>query len=649
MNKKLITYSIMPSNIQNDSQIIEIANDIEYQYKEGISNLAIFSMSLHIDSVPIRDKVTGYCENYLKIKKELDKRGLKSGILIQSTIGHGARKFPQPYQEYIRFTDGKGEGISCPLDKNFHKYIYDCTVKIAKCGPDTILIDDDFRLLGRGGKACACPLHLAKFNELTGTNLTREELFNIVTTDHEKCEEYTNKFVQVEYESLYELARTIRNAIDSVDPSIQGLLCTGGDDPVTITKILAGKNNPSIMRIGSAYYSYNSTSGFTYSMLRTALQKTQFESVDYLLAETDTCPHMRYSKTAKQLNAHYIGTLLEGMKGAKHWITKLSGGKNIEWIMGDAYRKILKKNAGLYQTVASLVDGITWHGFKIPVPKKRVHSFKRPVFSDFNSFSEKCFERLGLPMYFGAKNGGITCFCDGNDRYFDNQELAKELSGKAIFSSDVAKTVVERGFKNYLGVTVEEFDSDNKPSGEIVNVLENNVALPVGVKKLVEINGDVKRSSVLTKTDIGQSGVTNISSGTTEYENEFGGKVAVFSGTPNCESNYYQGYSFLNYPRKMQFVKMLKWFNEPVIYTPGDDLIYLKTGTLSNGKNLTSFINLGYDEVENVKLVYPTKPQKVSFVDFDGQIKELPFTYENGQIITQKTLNCLDVLILIIE
>ena len=648
MHKKLVTYSIMPTHVKNSKQIDEICNDIQMQYEKNISTMPIFSMSLHITENPPTNKVDAYCEDYLKIKRELDKRGLKSGILIQSTIGHGSRKFPQPYQEYIRLTDGNGEGISCPLDKDFHNYIYNCVVKIAKCGPSAILLDDDFRLLGRSGKACACPLHMAKFNKLAGTNLTREELFNIVTSDHEKCEEYTNLFVEVQFESLRELAHTIRNAIDSVDPTIQGAFCTGGDDSVAITKIIAGKNNPSIMRIGSGYYSYNSTSGFTYNLFRTGLQKAQFSGVDYLLAETDTCPHMRYSKTAKQLNAHYVGSILEGVKGAKHWITRLTKAGEREWGAGIAYRKILAKNASLYQTVANLVDGITWHGFKIPVPKERVKTFKKAVFSDFNSFGEKCFERLGLPMYFSAEKGGITCFTDGNDRYFNSEELLVELSNKAIFSSDVAKTVVERGFKDYLGVTVEEFDANNKPNAEIYVKNDNTINTPVGIKKLVAINNNVQEDTKMLYSD-GLNGERYVSLGSTRYENEFGGKVAVFCGTPNCESNYYQGYSFLNPTRKEQFISLLKWFNEPVIYAPGDDLIYLKTGTLNDGRNLTSFINLGYDDVENVTLVYPINPQKVSFVDFDGQIKELNFTYENGRIITQKTLNCLDVLILIIE
>ncbi|MBR5439621.1 MAG: hypothetical protein IKV61_05335 [Clostridia bacterium] len=647
MDKKLIRYSVMPLNAQSDEIINQICNDIQKQYEDGFVDLAIFSMSLHPDSNPVRDKVTGFCDTYLKISNELEKRGLKCGVLIQSTIGHGAHKSNTPFQEYIKFTDGKGDGICCPMDENFKKYIYDCVVKVAECKPAVFLVDDDFRLMARGGKSCACPMHMAKFNELNGTNLSREELFNIVTSDDSRCEDYTKKFIKVQYDSLEDLAKVIRDAFDSVDPTIQGVFCSGGDDVVNISKILAGKGNPSIARIGNGSYSYNSTSGFSYAMLRAAIQNTQFKGVDYLIAETDTCPQNRYSKTAKQLHAHYVGSILEGIKGAKHWITRLTKCENIEWESGVAYRKILKKNNGLYETVASLVDGVTWHGFKIPVQKQKTLSYKSRVYFEINNFAEKCFERLGLPMFFGNDNGGITCFVDGNDYCYNDEELLNELKGKAIFSSETAKKVAERGFEKYLGVKIEEFE-DIKPGMEIVYPMNNTVAVQQGSKKLVQLDNSAYVPSKYFKLDSNNNQIF-VSPSAVEYKNELGGYMVTFAGTPNCENTFFQGYSFFNQTRKNQLINILKQSGEPVIYYPGDEGVYLKTGTLSNGNNFTAIFNLCYDEIEQVKLVYPTKPSKVSFIDCDGSIKEIPFTYENGTIYVDKTLNCLDTLFLIIK
>ena len=647
ISDKMVVYSCMGIRFSDESQIQKICNEVEYQYNNGICNMAIFYMSLHPDTVPLRDKVTLLCSDYLKIKKELDKRGLKSAVVVQSLIGHGSRKCKVPFQEYIKLTDGVGDGICCPLDKDFINYVYNCIQKIAKCNPSAIIIDDDIRLINRGGKGCACPLHLKRFNEEAGTNLGREELYNILTTEHEKGEEYAQKFVNVQYNSLIELVKVIRSAIDSVDPSIQGALCNGGDNCEDLAKILAGKNNPTIVRVGNACYSYNSTSGFTYNMYRTAVQRAELKNIDYLITEADNCPGLRYSKTAKQLNSHYIATILEGMKGALHHIGKEPAQDNV------AYKKILSKNTGLYNALVDILDGVTWHGFKIPVPKTKKVAFKKAVTSEINSFGEKCFERLGLPMYFSTAIGGITCFTDNNDVFFTDNELLVELSGNAIFSSDLAKRVAERGFEKYLGVKVKDYDLDMKPYGEKYypsNLKQTMV--PVNYKKLEKLNDSVKTLSVLFHHDSQKNLATGeilLTVGATQYKNELGGNITVFSGTPNCESTYYQGYAFLNAGRKQQFIDILKNSGEPVIYYAGDENMYLKTGTLKDGRNLTSLINLCYDEVENLELVYPIKPKKVSFMDGDGSIKEIPFTYENGSIKTNVTLYCLDALILIIE
>jgi hypothetical protein len=64
------------------------------------------------------------------------------------------------------------------------------------------------------------------------------------------------------------------------------------------------------------------------------------------------------------LHTHCTGLILEGANGAKHWITRLAAH---EPESGKAYRKILAKHRGFYQTLADLVPTLTWRGFRIPV------------------------------------------------------------------------------------------------------------------------------------------------------------------------------------------------------------------------------------------------------------------------------------------
>ena len=62
--------------------------------------------------------------------------------------------------------------------------------------------------------------------------------------------------------------------------------------------------------------------------------------VDIYLAETDTCPHNRYSTSAAMLHGHFTASILEGATGAKHWITRNTA---TEVNSGKAFRKTLIK------------------------------------------------------------------------------------------------------------------------------------------------------------------------------------------------------------------------------------------------------------------------------------------------------------------
>lgn len=44
------------------------------------------------------------------------------------------------------------------------------------------MVDNDFRLMFRSGGGCTCSLHMKRFNELAGTNMTREDLINEINS-----------------------------------------------------------------------------------------------------------------------------------------------------------------------------------------------------------------------------------------------------------------------------------------------------------------------------------------------------------------------------------------------------------------------------------------------------------------------------------
>lgn len=117
----------------------------------------------------------------------------------------------------------------CPYDDGFKEYIYDALRTIALHNPDHIMIDDDFRLIFRGGNGCACPLHMKRFNALARTNMTRKELLESIQSGTEEGRKYEQILIETQEESLVETAKVMRAGIDSVNPSLPASFCCVGN------------------------------------------------------------------------------------------------------------------------------------------------------------------------------------------------------------------------------------------------------------------------------------------------------------------------------------------------------------------------------------------------------------------------------------
>ncbi len=638
-------YSIMAYNTEH---IDEICEDIKFQIENGIADCPLFSMTLVPEGDPPIDKAAAFCEKYRPFQKKLHEMGLKCGILVQATIGHGyplAADFP--YQHLIKLSDGTSEFIVCPYDESFREYIKNVMTALAKEGPDVIMVDDDFRLYHRGGKGCACPLHLKEFNKNAGTSFDRTELLRAVN----ESKEYNDIYVSTIGDSLIGAAKAMRDGIDAVNPSLPGVFCGCGHNfefGAEIAKTLAGKGNPTVVRINNGNYLANHGRGFSNVFLRAATQIELIrDKVDVILDETDTCPQNRYSTPAQTLHAHHVGTILEGAMGAKHWITRLS---SFEPQSGKAYRKKLAENRKMYDALAKIAPNLSWRGCKIPLaPKPNFLFDDSDIYS--NNISAWCtnvLERLGLPMYYSSKNGGVA-FMNGNyDSKFSNEEIKNMLSNgeKAILSADTAKNLLERGFSSLLGVEVRKWEGLSMRSEKVFGMGRCNVQ-PKSLE-IVPKDKRVKIDSMVQHT-IDRVNFTDLFPGVTVFENDEGGKVAVFSGTPDCDWGITQPFSYLCETRKKQLIRLLSAWGELPVYYPEDAEVYLKAADMPDGTLFCALINLGLDELDTIPLFCEKKVKKVETLNSEGEKIECNFTADGNNITVMKNARTLDPVILFIS
>jgi hypothetical protein len=642
-------YTMMP--LMTD-RIDEICDNIADQYERKIANEALFIMNLQPEGEPVSDKAANYCKTYDIYAERLAARGLRCGILAQATIGHGPTMTQKPkMQHIIGLTDGKESFTVCPYDENFRNYIEKAMATLTKRHPSTLMVDDDFRLFARNQRGCVCPRHLAEIGKRAGRSFTREELLSAMNGNGEEAQRIIDIFYDTQIDSLVGAAKAMRRGIDSVDPKQQGAFCLCGDTCEgvrEIAKILAGEGNPVIIRVNNAKYTAAGARGVAQVISRAATQIAALDGVaDYFLAETDTCPHNRYSTSASSLHTHFTTSILEGVAGCKHWITKTN---NFEPQSGKAYRDKLAKFAGFYNTLSEITPTIKWKGCKIPLakdplrPRAPISDFKTP--SNDIAWASCVLERLGIPMYFSKGNNGVIFFDGYRDEFFNDGEIKEMLSSTLVLSSISAQKLIERGFGEYLGIEISDILPNDPPAR--FEKYENGEK-STAQKKLKKITVKNSNVEVISEVYTILNGITPspIFPAVTCFKNSLGGTAIVFAGSPDTSFTYSEAFSFLCSSRKKQLVSIMQKYGELPVYYPDDAEVYMKAGILPDGGIFCAFFNIGLDNLEEVTLVADRKITEITMLSPDGKFNAADFSVsEDGKITVNTPADILNPVIL---
>lgn len=641
-------YSIMPFDTNH---VEEICKDIKDQYEMGAADLALFMFKLVPEGDPVIPKAEQQVEKYIIFRDRLAEMGLKCGALVQCSIGHGYKlsAYP-PFQQLIGLADNEKKYTTCPYDKGFQDYIRHSLKVIAEAKPEVIMIDDDFRLIQRSYLGCVCPDHMKAIEELNGAPLTRERIHQAVLGDSAEDKRITDIFVKTQIDSLLESARAMREGIDLVDKKLQGIYCTCGisaEGAAEIANILAGEGNPVIVRVNNGNYSPMGARYLTVAYQRAAIEVTVMRSqgkVDYFLAETDTCPQNRYSTGAQSLHSHYTGTILEGISGAKHWITRLG---EFEPNAGKAYRKILGKHTKFYDKLAEIVPTLKWRGCRAPLSTVPDYCFKGyDNSSALNDWVKCVLERLGLPVYYSAEQGGAAFLERNGTENFTDDEMKEMLSGTLVLDGFAAKNLCNRGLGEYIGADIREWNGATR-SIERICATDKKVGNQVAGMEIVPVP-DARIESMVYNIPDGKTEVP-LFPGSVLYKNSLGGTVLTFSGSAKANFVYTEAFSFLNESRKAQFIKFLKETNDLPVYYPDDAEVYLKAADTPDGETFVAFFNIGFDPIENITLVSEKPVTKIEKLNCNGEREEVSFKLVDGVLELDCPAYTLDPVILFLK
>ncbi|MFA6290244.1 MAG: hypothetical protein WC637_00610 [Victivallales bacterium] len=647
-----------------------IGNLVKMCEDSATTDVAVMYMC-HPEGLPLMKKIEESAEQFRRIKAQLKPHGVRAGIMIQTLLDHGERFQPLSPISFQRITGFDGtvsRACFCPLDNGFLDYVREMMIMFSKESPDFFLVDDDVRLDNHAPArwACACPLHVDLFNRFAGSKDRREQIFEAMGRDDELGLSVRRQWQDSGDESLLVLSRTIREAIDQVDPEISCGKCTSSGISTfrtsEIARALAGRTKPFI-RLAGAYYCADGYAYFADVMTNLAAQASMLDKDIELLSESDTCLHTRYHTPVKTLRGHVAGSILAaGIDTPYTWIPGI-----LEWIPEDvkAFSKTMKTGLPFFSELKKINGNVRWLGptlvmndrRRIAMPWRESNTESCPV----GSWGGTVCGKFGIPFTVNNPDASIYML-DGTSVYDLTREEIENILGKAVLlDGPAAMTLSQWGYSELMGVEVREGDDELRYDYEKFSddaQLNGNSAgkhhyalrnVAGGAKRLVPSNKTVRvASSFMATRWYNSREEQNVSPAISVFENRRGGRVAVYAQDNMIAASGLK--CFMSDTRKEQFLHILSWLGGQKLSAfawNGVDTYLLYGHDASTGERIASIFNLSQDDVESPRMFFDFgKPDNIRYLTDEGEWKPIVFRYTNGATILDITLRTMAPLVL---
>ena len=630
-------YNIVPCNPGREKQ--QARDVIELEARTGI-DIALYSLTLHPEGFPARKKADLLIGSYRKFSRALQGSRVRPGVLIQSILGHWAR-VDKDEEKWTRTIDLDGEiKRFCPLDENFRNYIFETVAALAKEKPCFILGDDDIR--GFSPKAeCFCKRHTAEFNRRTGKHFTPEQYRQAVR----KCKVGDKIFeanVQLRKDTVNGVCRLIREAIDSVDPSIPAGTCMPSREirfNGEAAKAIAGKEQPPVMRIASGKYSEQTALDLGLNHLGSMAYRLFWHEIPEVLDEADTCPHTLYSKAARSVHAKLCSAIFAGLNGAKIWYVNTH---KADIPVNRKYTAVLEKYRKYYPALASALRDAVPEGIIIPAHDRFPHWHPADAQEGFltqENWVDRMLGVYGIPFRtsFRLDENGIYAIAGETaiERFSDDQ-LRQLMTRKVLLDGPAAAALTRRGFARDLGVKAEyrdfAFNREVSPDGKTFYPISKVPQIPY----LSGTESSAEKLTFLGYAAFAASPAIKVCPGAVLYRNRRGGTI--------CTTAFQLDFTFswMQDKRKIWLEMLLDKLNGkklPYISADFQPVMLLQRKRKSGG-NVLGIFNLGFDPMDTVSIRCAKKPARAEILQAGGRWKVLPFKWEKGIMELPVRLEC---------
>ena len=631
-------YNIVPCNIGREE--LQAQDVIELEARTGI-NIALYSLTLHPEGFPAAKKAEVLIESYRKFSRALQGSKVRHGVLIQSILGHWPR-VDKDEEQWTRTIDLEGN-ISrfCPLDPGYRKYIFDTVAALAKEHPCFILGDDDIRSFSPRAE-CFCERHTAEFNKRTGSSFTPEQ-YRLAVKGSKVGDPVFTAYEQLRQDTVNGVCKLIREAIDSVDPSIPAGTCMPGWElrfNGSASRAIAAKGQPPVMRVATGRYMESTVVDFADNHLWTVALRQFWHDIPVVLDETDTCPHSLYSKSAVSVHAKLCSAIFAGLNGTKIWYINCHKGAVP---INRKYTAILEKHRNYYPALAELLQGAVPQGIIIPAHDHFPHWHPADTSERFltpRHWVDHILGSYGIPFTcsFDLTQKGIYAVAGAEsiERFSDSQ-LRQLMTRKVLLDGPAAVALSKRGFSEAMGVSAEKrdfrFNREFSADGKDRYPISKNPDVPF--LSILD-----PKAEVVTKLGysafIGSSETEDVAPGTVIYRNSLGGTI--------CTAAFHLGilFSWAQDMRKIWVLRILEKLNgKQLPYTAEENQpVMLLHRTVKSGADILGIFDLGFDPMENLAIRCAVKPAKTEFLQPSGEWQTMDTEWKDGVLTIPVRLEC---------
>lgn len=532
--------------------------------------------------------------------------GIRCSFYLKSLVGHtSSRFFALPYAKFVGINNVESPNELCLLDKDFAKYAAELMSYYAECGFESMMIDDDFRSINhcRCEMGCFCDIHVEKTAQRYGKALTRERLINAFQSHDKESIKIRKCHREINFEGQLSFAEGVEKAVHAVDSNVQiGLMASGlvsdqyqGRDIKKLLKAFAGEGRtPFIRPPGGAYEDVLGDGLFVGLDAGLQYRGNLGQDVRYVSEIDVFSPRNIFTKSKKILDLQCRMHALAGYDALTLNIIDHFGTPPMESI---EYLDLLKENKAEYAALSKVAQGKKVWGIGVPLPNDYVEKLDEyPWASPWRSGKAVYYlRRLGLPVAYEQTEVNyltgelFVCYSD--------EKILELLSKGVILDEQATRLAVERGFSQYIGVSLDrevkepcfEAFTSAKENGTYANLrfpaYTATIHTTEQVYRLKAENG----ATVLTEFRNSQG--EKMGDCTVYYENSLGGRVLVMGAKFVGDKLFYKG-------RRRQLHEVVKKLFKGVLPFDVQDAITVAPIWYKgkNGNETVVLYNYGLDE-----------------------------------------------------